>query len=283
MSNFDFDVEEDGDDARVVLRCFTLLIASPDFELDFTYGRDQIDGRLIAGDFGRGTIEATTMKWVLNGVVSGEQFDAEITIDPDTYTITDSGSAAGETANGNVTLDQDGICSNYSATVSDGTEEQGCLEDDFPSGQLVVLDQYSKFFDDLADEFPGIPITAHRTNGKWYVSPIGTGFDGYLSFFERFDEGEFEQFMDSMDQVSNVPSSVAEEAFGGLIGGGSFSEDSAFDTFELAGEAAAQDAAAEALAEAMDEARNSFAGAVAEVGNEFTLGLDGRTAAGTPL
>ena len=279
MTDFDFDVEEDGDDAKVMLKGFTLSIAADDFELDFTYGSEQISGRLIAGDFGRGTFEATTTKWVVNGVVSGEQFEAEITIDPDTYTVTGSGSAAGETASGNVTLDRDGICSGYSVTVSDGTDEQGCLEDDFPSGQLVVLDQYSKFFDDLAEEFPGIPMSAHRTNGEWYVSPIGTGFNGYLSFFKRFEEGEFEEFMDSMEQVSDVPSSVAEEAFGGLIGDGGFSDSAEADIFELADEAAAE-AAAEALAEAIDEAGNSFTGAAAEVGNEFTLGLDGRTAAG---
>jgi len=204
MGGFDFEVEADGDEAVVTLRGFTLDVNSDDVDLSFTYSRDQISGRVDAVDWGRASIEATPAHWVIEGVLDGEPLSVEIDIDPESRSISGSGEIEGTTVSGELALDADGMCSLYSVTASDGTQEQGCLEDQFFGGGDFVIQQYIGVFDDFASDFGGIPMAAHKTDGEWYVSPVSTMLNYYISYLEEIDEGEFEEMLDAMDVASAV-------------------------------------------------------------------------------
>lgn len=205
IGGFDFEVEADGDEAVVTLRGFTLDVNSDDVDLSFTYSRDQISGRVDARDWGRASIEATPTRWVIEGVLDGEPLSVEIDIDPEARSISGSGEIEGTTVSGELALDADGMCSRYSVTASDGTQEQGCLEDQFfGGGEDFVIQQYIGVFDDFASDFGGIPMAAHKTDGEWYVSPVSTMLNYYINYLEEIDEGEFDEMMDAMDAASAV-------------------------------------------------------------------------------
>lgn len=231
MSDFDFDVETNGDDAIVVVRGFTIDVTADEVDISMTYSRDEISGQIIADDFGgRGSLTATTTKWTIDGVIDGETFNFVIDIDPDAYTISGSGSAAGESAEGSITFDLDGVCSRYSLSASDGTEESGCLEDSFPSDQeQAALTFYLNAFDEWPTEFPGFAMTTRRTDGEWYISPIGTTFDGYLELLGSFEEDELDEFVNSVDDFDAMD--AFNEAIDEAVGSGAFTEE-AFDAID---------------------------------------------------
>lgn len=195
LRDFDFDVNTDGDEAVVEMRAFTFDITAPQGSFTMTYGREAITGSVEA-DQGRGSLEATTTRWQISGVIEDEAFNLDITIDPDTATISGSGSVAGETGSGEFSFDPNGVCSRYSVSVGGETEE-GCLEDDLNEEETEFFSNYETVFADWPTEFPGISISAHRTDGEWYVSPISTMFDGMISILEQFEDGQFEAFTDS--------------------------------------------------------------------------------------
>ena len=225
LGGFDFEVEADGDEAVVTLRGFTLDVNSDVVDLSFTYSREQISGRVNARDWGRVSIEGTTTRWVIEGVLDGDPLSIEIDIDPEARSISGSGEIEGTTVSGELALDADGICSRYSLTASDGTQEQGCLEDQFfGGGEDFVIQQYIGHFDDFASDFGGISMAAHKTDGEWYVSPVSTMLNYYINYLEEIDEGEFEEMMDAMGAAS----AVGFESLNGLEQSNLFGDDDMF-------------------------------------------------------
>lgn len=204
MSDFDFDVETDGDDATVVLRGFTFELTSIDVDLSFTFGRERIAGSLDLGDFGSGTLEATPSRWVIQGTVDGQTVDIEVVIDSDEKSISASGEAIGETFSFEADLDESGVCSSYSVRASDGTEESGCFEDAAGSNMSFVTEQYIGFFDSFGEEFGGFEIATRRTDGEWYVSPISTLLNQYINSLQELDKGEFDSMLDGWQAASVV-------------------------------------------------------------------------------
>jgi len=204
INDFDFDVDSDGDDAVVTLRGFSVDVNSDNLDLSFTYSREQISGRVDAVDWGRASIEATPTHWVIEGVLDGEPLSVEVDIDPEARSISGMGEIEGTTFSGELALDADGMCSRYSVTASDGTQEQDCLEDQFFGGGDFIIQQYIGVFDDFASDFGGIPMAAHKTGGEWYVSPVSTMLNYYINYLKEIDEGEFEEMMDAMDVASAV-------------------------------------------------------------------------------
>ena len=205
LRDFDFEVETDGDDAVVAVRGFTLDVRSPDIDLTFTYGRDEISGRLDANEFDtRGSFTATTTRLTIEGVVDGEQFNVEIVVDPDGNRISGSGSFSNDTAEGEVTFDPNGVCSRYSLTASDGTSETGCIEDSFDADDRSAFGFYENAFDDWPSEFPGFSISTHKTDGEWYISPIGTAFDGYLAVLRNIEDDQLQELFDSAGALDGL-------------------------------------------------------------------------------
>ncbi len=221
LSEFDFDVETDGNDASVVVRGFQLEVTSNDFDLSFTYGRDRISGQVIAGDSGQGSLDATPSRWVIEGVIEGETVDIEVNIDSGSKSIEASGDVMGTRFTGSVEFDDAGLCSRYSVTVSDGTDESGCIEDGMDNGASFVTQQYVGFLENFEGEFGGVTIAARQTGGEWYVSPVTSVLDYYIDSLKELDEGEFDAMLDSMSAASLY-------GFGAVDSIGSFDDDSDF-------------------------------------------------------
>lgn len=223
ITEFDFDVDTDGDDASVAIRGFRFELTADEVDLSFTYGRDRISATIDAGDSGRGSLEATPTSWVIEGVVEGDLIDIRVAIDPDGTMVSVEGSVGDTSFNGEVDFDEDGVCSRYSASASDGTNEQGCLEDQLGGGSSFIVNQYIGFFDNFGDEFGGGTVVARQTGGEWYVSPVTTVLDYYIDSLQQLDEGEFEKMLDSFDAAS-MAGFGALDTVDGLGGGDPFSE-----------------------------------------------------------
>lgn len=228
IRDFAFEVDEDGDDAVVEVREFTFDVTSPDLSLTISYGRDAIVGSLESSE-AQGSLEATTTRWQIQGVVEGEAFNLDITIDPESGRVSGNGNFAGEAGNGELELDPNGVCSRYSVSLN-GEIEEGCLEEDLGGDEAGVLSSYETAFAQWPEEFPGIAMSTHRTDGQWYVSPIGTTFDGILSVLQNLEDGDFEQFTNAADSADpfagmNDVGNILDDVVGGSDTTSAASED----------------------------------------------------------
>ena len=205
IGEWDFDVDESGDDAVVSIRGFTVDVSANEVDLSVTYSRDQLTGNLNFDDgftSGQGTLDATTTEVSLGGVFDELIFDGTLAVVPEENTVTGQLSADGETFEGTLVFDPDGICSEITVSGSDGTNETFCLEDEAGFEGLGVVAQA---MEDWPSEFPGIEMRTRQTDGAWFVSPIGTLFDSVLASLEDLEEGDF-------DDVFNPIVGVAGDA-----------------------------------------------------------------------
>lgn len=199
LSDFDFDVETDGADAAVIVRGFRLEVTSETVDVSFTYGRDHIVGEIDAGDLGRGSVDATPTRWVIQGAVEEEVVDVEVNINNEAKSVEASGEFSGKAFSGSITFDETGVCSRYSVTADDGTQETGCLEEGLRDG--LATEQFIGLLDGFGDEFEGMTMAARRTNGEWYVSPVTSMFDYYINSLKNLDDGDFDELLESMSSV----------------------------------------------------------------------------------
>ncbi len=216
MTDFDFEVDESGDDAVVTMRGFTFDVSGPDFELEIVYSRDLLTGQLNIEDV-RGSMSASTTLFNIEGSADGESFDAEIGVDPEGLRIFGSANAAGDSFEGELVLDENGGCSRYEVTGTDGTSESGCLEDE---ADLEGIAPIIEAMEEWPAEFPGVSIRVRQTDGGWYVSPIGTMFDGVIKALEGIEEGEFEEVFnpvaDLADDAITDPLDILDDATGSM-------------------------------------------------------------------
>lgn len=222
LSNFDFDVDESGDDAIVSMRGFTLDVDSPDFEMALDYQRENLTGAFI---FEGGTIsvDATTTVWTVDGSLDGDPVNVDVLIDPESLRVSGTAMFGQESAQGELTLDRDGVCSEYSLSSSDGDNESGCLEEDGESD--YVVGPLIEAMEEWPSEFPGIDIAVHNTDGGWYVSPMGTIFDGIVAGLEDIEEEDFDGLFDDFsDGVSSGIVDDVADSFIGIDDGGEFTE-----------------------------------------------------------
>ena len=213
VEDLDFDVESNGDDAVVRINGFTLDVVADDIEFSIVYSRDEISARgtELETELG-GSFALTTTSLTLEFDEASGNVSASVELDPETGTFTFSAND-GDFIEGSLVLDPDGECSRYETS----SDESGCLEELLPgsldaSGAFGVLDVWPT-------QFPGLPVSARRTNGEWYISPIGTAFDGYLGVLGAFEEEQFQQIATSTNDF-NVDQAIDEvfaEAFG--VGG----------------------------------------------------------------
>ena len=198
MTDFDFDVDQSGDDAVVTMRGFTFEISGPDFSVDVVYGRDLLTGDLMIEDV-RGSMSATTTLFSIEGFADGEGFDAEIGVDPEALRVFGSANADGESFEGELVLDESGVCSRYEVTGTDGTNESGCLEDD---ADVEGIGPIIEAMEEWPTEFPGVSFRTRQTDGGWYVSPISTMFDGVIKSLEGIEEGDFDEVFNPVADVA---------------------------------------------------------------------------------
>ena len=227
IGDFDFDVDQNGDDAVVEIRGFTVNFAADSVELDVTYSRDQL---LSNFDFDGvvGTVDATTTDISVTGSADGSTFDADALINPEQFQASGSLTVDGDSFQGSVVLDPAGECSAFEFSGTDGTEDSGCLEDEFGfEGVAPVLE----ILESWPNEFPGIPIRTRQTDGGWYVSPIGTAFDGVISSLEELEEGDFD---DVFDPVAGAAGDAVLDPFDALdsVTGGGTDDDFTIEDFE---------------------------------------------------
>lgn len=218
VTEFDFDVETNGDDASVTIRGFRFELTGEDVDVSFTWARDRLAGTLDVADLGRGSFEATPTEWTIEGVVEGETIDVRVSIDRDQTLVAVSGEIAGETFTGQVDFDDDGACSRYSVSTGGGESEAGCLEDDFAGAGGLVAQQYLSFLENFPDEFTGPTIATRRTDGEWYVSPVTTVLDYYVDSLRDLDEGEFERMLDGLGAASMVGFGAIDSVDSGFVG-----------------------------------------------------------------
>lgn len=231
MSDFDFEVEGDGDDATVAVRGFRFDLRSNQVDLSFSFARDRLAASIDAGESASGMIEATPSRWVIQGSIEGETINIEITIDSEAKAISGSGEIFGETFSVEIDLDEDGMCSRYSVSASDGTDESGCLEEQMGSEVDFIIQQYIGFFDSFSDEFGGFEIATRKTEGKWYVSPITTTLDYYIDSLKELDKGEFDSMLDGYQAASFFRFGTASvlDDFDVLVGEGGGSVEPMFE------------------------------------------------------
>ena len=215
IRDLDLDASTNGDDATVSVRGFTVDVQTPDADVEITYGREQISGEIDARDLGRGTFEVTPTTITVNGVIDGEPFSGEITIDPDAAVITGSGDFNGESGSGDVTFDPEGVCSRFTISVS-GETDSLCIEDELDADEADALALYEEVFEQWPTEFPGFDMSARRTDGEWYVSPIGTTFDAYLQLFGVVEDDQFGELLDNADLFDPVDAMEDAGVLGGL-------------------------------------------------------------------
>ncbi|NNC80371.1 MAG: hypothetical protein HKN94_09500 [Acidimicrobiales bacterium] len=193
ITDLGFDVETNGDDAVVSIVAGTLLIESPDVQAQVHFSTQRIAATLsgeVDGEVFEGTIEMTPEQWRANGQFNGEVVELEITFNHDTDFIAMSGRGFDEVLEGTIDL-SDLDCGSYNIIVS-GEIEAGCLNENGESVQSFVT-----LMEQLEEGFDGMAVKTRRTEGEWYVSPIGTSMDGMVGWLRSIEDDGIEQMLDS--------------------------------------------------------------------------------------
>ncbi len=209
ITNMEFDTEEDGDDAIVTMRAFTVTVTTPDIDVVVTWSSERISVELnatIDGETVTGSMEITPRRWTIAGSAGGESIDLSVDVDPDAETITLSGDVSGEPIDGQLSMDADGVCSEFSFRGMDA-DESGCLEKLFEEGGVdssFSRLQIAQFFAAADQEYPGIPLAAHRTDGRWYMSPTMSVMNAVSDGLAGVTREDFEAFLDDLEETTDT-------------------------------------------------------------------------------
>ena len=215
-----YDVDADGDDAIVTIRSFTASVETPGISVRVDYSSQRVLV-VLSGTVDEkpidGRIEITPGRWSASGSLGTDRLDVTLTTDSDAGTIAVDGSLNGETFAGRLDLDSTSGCTSYSYDGFDAAET-GCLEDYGFVG--VSAGEVAALIESFESDYPGFPIAVHRTDGSWYVSPMGTLMHGVTEGLRSVDRESFEGFLDDMVLGSDGPAMLGALATGGFgIGG----------------------------------------------------------------
>ncbi len=227
VTDLDFDTDTNGDDAVVTIRGFTLNVNSSDFDVTTRWQRDSISvigSGEIEGERFEADATLTLTELSVNGSVSGDSLDLDATFDVEAGEYTVDGvvvqGGVEDRISGSLVIDESGQCSAYSFAFGE-EEESGCLEDLADSEADVAQIQQLQDQFDVGEEFPGISLTTHRTDGLWYVSPTLTVMDGITSYMGNFDREDVDLLIEEFEQdgITGL-APVDPGGFGGVLGGG---------------------------------------------------------------
>jgi len=177
VTDLTFDTSTDGDDAEVRITSFTVNVTFPDgfFEVSWQPARASAEGEISSDDItGAGAVE-----------ISGRQVNVDLLIDQETVNVTGSispsadsaefsGTVSGEPVNGQISFTEP--CRPYEVTFGDEVES-GCLDPDEDEADVDVAQLINDALGQWEEGLSGISVTAHRTDGKWYVSPTLSTMD----------------------------------------------------------------------------------------------------------
>jgi hypothetical protein len=199
ITGLEFDVDTNGDDAVVSILSGTLMVESPEFQMQLEFTQQRISASIngeIDGESFEGSLVLTPEQWRASGEFDDEIVDLEINFNHDTKLITMSGRGFDEQLEGSIDL-SDEDCGKYDIIIS-GEIEAGCLTENGETVQSFVT-----VMEQLEEGFGSMSMKTRRTDGEWYMSPIGTSMDGMVSWLRNIEDDGFEQLLDSADLASS--------------------------------------------------------------------------------
>ncbi|MGI9606849.1 MAG: hypothetical protein ACR2P0_11985 [Acidimicrobiales bacterium] len=207
ITDLAFDVDTNGDDAVVTIESLTFTIDADEIQLDATYSTTRIEANArvdFDGDVFEGTLLIEPTRLELSGSGGGETFDVEVVLDADGNAIRLEGNVSGESFRGELALDGTGSCSRFEFSGLDESI-QGCLEEELGSDVTgTSVESMIGWIDQLGTEFPGFDIAARRTDGDWFVSPMGTVMHNAVKGLEGVEQGDFDDMLDQMAEASDA-------------------------------------------------------------------------------
>ena len=233
MTDFDFDVEQDGNDAIVTIRGFVANFAVDDVDIALTYSRDDLSGQFSV-DGVTGTLNATTTDYEVSGQFDDSSFEANVSVEPEINRISGTVGIEGDSFDGELVLDPTGACSRFEISGTDGTNESGCIEEETGFDGLAPI---LEAMEEWPTEFPGFAMRTRQVDGGWFISPVSSMFDAAVSSLEELEEGDFDDVFDPfagiVGDASADPFGIIEEGsdFTDAIDDSQFEQDEVFDTF----------------------------------------------------
>ena len=163
-----------------------------------------------------------------------DDLDAKIAFSDIKYTVSGSGDRRSvaidgfnlkASANGtDVTVENKDGCVVFTSgdTTADSCKVAGSIDDALgalgldETGDLKTL---IKTIGDAFSDMKPVGITVQKVGGAWYVSPIGTYFDVYVSLLSALDKGELTDIIDGVKKVSESFSTSGIFGLGGDTSG----------------------------------------------------------------
>lgn len=239
VTDFEFDVDRDGDDAIVSTRAFTLdleaVVDGAPITARFTWSPTAVEVAIAGtvdgvGIDGRLSIQPRRIEAVgtFDDPDAGAPVDVDLAVDldPDEDRISVIGMFDGEPLEGYVDFDADDGCHPYRLVAVD-VDEEGCLVELIGDERFTefVADSMTSTLDSLPDEIGGIPLATHRTDGEWFVSPTGTMMHAITSWLGSIERTELEETIDTVMGLVENPLLVGDFLDEDVV----FDDDSGFD------------------------------------------------------
>lgn len=188
----------DGDRASVEITAVTFQVIAEDVAIVVSYSPDAlaVDAN-VDGETYQGTLGFAGDTVTLDATFEGVPVEAEVTFGE--TGVTGWAEVDGERYTGELTIDPDGVCSTVSFDGPDGSEE-GCLGEFVGDPDVELLLGMYSGVDDL--RLPTPSITATRHDGRWYVSPLLTLSDTYLTFLRGADADSVAAQLDLLQELA---------------------------------------------------------------------------------
>jgi hypothetical protein len=232
VTDLDFDVDADGDDAIVTIVGMTVTVELPDFETTITWDRDRIaavGSGFIEGESIEFDVEVTRDGMTATGAVGDSvTFDINATFDIEAGNYTVEGVAVEDGVEqrleATLSIDEDGFCSEYSITI-DGDQQSGCLEDELGDQGVntSTLQDLAGNDDDVT--LAGLPMAAHRTDGSWYVSPTLSWMNWITVYLKAIEESDVDTLIEQFESGAGL-------GFDSMLDGDAFEDAMADNPFE---------------------------------------------------
>jgi hypothetical protein len=198
VGEIEYSTETDGDVGYVTVNSFTANVQAEGLTVDLSYAPTAVSVDVVY-DGAEYHVDVAIADNVItaDGVLDGEPFSAEVAFAEDS--VTGWAEFEGSRFDGTLTIDPEGVCSQYEMTV-DGETESGCLEDQFGGDEGVdalalALSQFEDF------TLPTPTLVTTRTDGKWYFSPLLSVSNAILSYLRSTDADTVAQQIDQMQEL----------------------------------------------------------------------------------
>lgn len=206
VTDLAFTSSVDGDDAEVRIAAFTLAVTAPDvyFTLSSVPGRISVEVDIGNGSDGAvGTVELEGRELRVDMMSGGEVLDLTGSVSDGSDSAQISGSVSGEAVFGEVDFGEP--CGPFSLTIGEETQE-GCFDEvlfagtteDEMAGFQTAIDE---MFVQLENGQSVMPVTAHRTDGAWYVSPTLSVMDNISRYLNSVSREDFEEAINSYSAI----------------------------------------------------------------------------------